>query len=362
MIDAKKPLMVAPFPASLSANPYCDLLYDAVSEAGARVAKDASLDPPWLRANRGRVDVIHMHWMSNHYQHWRGDPFSLLTLARFAYRMFLARSLGFRIVWTMHNTAPHDSNSPLSDTLARTLMTRIANVVVHCQHAKSLIQNGRGVNGNVHVIPHGNYIGCYPNHVSKSQARRKLGLPADAKVFLSFGLLRGYKGHDGLKKAFASLKREDAHLVIAGANYDECDSMGRETREQSGNIHMHNRFVPDEEVQYYFNACDYAVFPFERVLTSGSVILSLSFGRPVIVPRLGCLCELDGSGAAILYDPACPAGLHEALSKALEANGEQFAQRARALAKRLDWKHIARRHMAVYRKPAPTLPPRKERL
>lgn len=350
MRTEQQPITVAPFPASLSANPYCDLLYGAVADAGATVVPDGSLDPQWLRTNRGRVDAIHLHWISNHYQHWRGDPFSLVGLARFAFRMLLARSLGFRIVWTMHNATPHDSRSPVSDAIARALMTRIGEVVVHCRHAKSLIYNGRSVNGNVHVIPHGNYMKCYPNEVSKEEARRRLGLPADAKVLMSFGLIRGYKGHARLREAFAAAADDEAHLVIAGADYDRCDEMAESAVERDGSIHVHRRFIPDDEVQCYFNACDFAIFPFERVLTSGAVILSLSFGRPVIVPRLGCLGELDGSGAAVLYDPESPTGLRDAISRALQMDPDEHAERARELAEGLDWRRIARRHMAVYRR------------
>ncbi|MBM4043632.1 MAG: glycosyltransferase [Planctomycetes bacterium] len=340
------PLTVAPFPAALAANPYCTLLYRGIEQAGARIVRDGQLDTQWLRRHRGAVDVLHFHWIDSHYQHWRGGPFSLLTLAKFAHKLFLARSLGYKIVWTMHNFAPHDSKSPLADGLARWLMLHLGSVVVHCQYAKSLIANGNG--RSVSVIPHGNYMGWHPNQVTKEEARKRLGLPSDAKVFLTFGLMRGYKGHTRLVNDFKRLGRDDAHLLVVGANYDDCEKMTRGQVETDGHVHYHRRFVPDDEVQVYFNAADFAVFPFEKVLTSGAVILSLSFGRPVIVPRLGCLGEMENSGAALVYDPADEDGLLSALRKGMDLDAAKASERAFRIARALDWTMIAEKHLRVY--------------
>ena len=44
-------------------------------------------------------------------------------------------------------------------------------------------------------------------------------------------------------------------------------------------------FVPDGEVQHYLLAADAVVLPFKEILTSGSAMLALSFGRPVVAPH-----------------------------------------------------------------------------
>ena len=56
------------------------------------------------------------------------------------------------------------------------------------------------------------------------------------------------------------------------------------------------------------------MLPFRDILTSGSAILALSHGRPVIAPAIGCLPETLPADAAILYDPDAPEALGAALA------------------------------------------------
>ena len=48
------------------------------------------------------------------------------------------------------------------------------------------------------------------------------------------------------------------------------------------------RYIPDAELQVWLRAADVVVLPFRDILTSGSAILALSFGRAVVAPALGC--------------------------------------------------------------------------
>ena len=92
-----------------------------------------------------------------------------------------------------------------------------------------------------------------------------------------------------------------------------------------------------------------AVLPFAAVLTSGSAITALSFGLPVVLPRLGCLPELIDERMGLLYDPEDERGLEKALVQIrtldLEAAGRAALERAREL----DWKGIAARIARLYR-------------
>ena len=64
------------------------------------------------------------------------------------------------------------------------------------------------------------------------------------------------------------------------------------------------------------NAADVVVLPFAQVLTSSRRLTpALSFGKPVIAPRMGCLPELLTDDLGILYNPGDP----QALGRALEA-------------------------------------------
>jgi beta-1,4-mannosyltransferase len=85
------------------------------------------------------------------------------------------------------------------------------------------------------------------------------------------------------------------------------------------------------------------------VLTSGSAILAMSFGKALVAPRLGCLPELVPVDGGVLYDPADPDGLGSALrstlARDLASAGERNLERARELA----WGPIAAATARLYR-------------
>ena len=107
--------------------------------------------------------------------------------------------------------------------------------------------------------------------------------------------------------------------------------------------------IPNDELQLYLKAADVVVLPFLDILTSGSAITALGFGRPVIVPAIGCLPELMDERMAVLYDPQAADGLRQALMAArqrdLVAAGAAAYDHARSLA----WDKIARQTLEAYR-------------
>ena len=84
------------------------------------------------------------------------------------------------------------------------------------------------------------------------------------------------------------------------------------------------------------------------MLTSGSAILAMTFGRPVIAPAIGCLPESLGSEGTILYDPSAPDGLEGALRQALTADLAALGEQAGAHAATLAWGPIATRTAESY--------------
>ena len=91
------------------------------------------------------------------------------------------------------------------------------------------------------------------------------------------------------------------------------------------------------------------MLPFRDILTSGSAILALSHGRPVVVPALGCLPETLPADATFLYDPDDPDALAGALHRAAGADLAAMGVRARAWADGLDWGPIAAETARLYR-------------
>jgi len=199
------------------------------------------------------------------------------------------------------------------------------------------------------VVPHGHYIGAYPHDIDETTARARLGLDADARVFLCFGQVRAYKGIPELLAAFRALRRSDVRLVIAGKPVDRAVAdMVAAAAARDSRIVAHLAHVDDAEVQHYFEAADWVVLPYRDVLTSGSALLALSFERPVVAPRRGCLAELERSDGVLGYEPDAPNALALALAEAAHTDARAWRPRARAAARRFDWDGIARAYDRIF--------------
>jgi glycosyltransferase involved in cell wall biosynthesis len=200
----------------------------------------------------------------------------------------------------------------------------------------------------VHVVPHGSYIGVYPPGRPRSAVRAELRIALDAFVFLCFGALRPEKGIDLLLEAFCELEHENAILIVAGRPEDPASGW-RTVRafRDDARIRPILGSVPDDRVAELFAASDAAVMPRSETWTSGSLILALSLGVPVVAARLRAYEELlGGERAGWLFAPKDVDSLRETLERAARsaavarAKGAAALRQAEALA---SWDEIARR-------------------
>ncbi|MEM7131010.1 MAG: glycosyltransferase [Chloroflexota bacterium] len=336
------------------ANPYGRLLAQAMAEVGVELlaGHPHELTKEWLYQNQGQVDVLHLNWLDHMYD--APDLASrVVRCAEVLDNLTLARTLGYKIVWTVHNLYPHDSENRELDHLARLAITQLATaVIVHCGHARALVEQHFYRTDGVFVIPHGHFIDPYPNTISRAEARQQLDIAEDQYVFCTFGNVRPYKGWESLVEVFSTLPGDHLSLLLAAKVYSEYGEAFVETAQRADPriIVSPSSFFANEEFQRYFNAADVAVFPFIDVLTSGSVITSLSFGVPVIVPAVGCLPELVDDEVGILYDPQQPDALMDAM---LEIQQRELASLRRAAyqrARRLDWASIAQQTVQAYQR------------
>lgn len=334
---------VAAFPRTVRGNPYCDLLYRNLAARGVSVLANAELSPGWLLRHVRDVKVLHLHWPEFYYR--AGGRPTARSVAAFVAALLLARVLRYRVVWTVHNALPHERHA--IDRALRWLLTHSARLVVHAEAARAALPQGRRPAA---VVPHGHYIGCYPDELPRADARRALELGAGDRVFLYFGQLRAYKGVDLLLHAFAGLPGARLRLVIAGRPAsDAVAEIVSTAARRDARVQTHLGFVPDRDVQRFLNAADFAVLPYRDVLTSGGALLALSFACPLVVPRRGCLVELEDEGCAIGYDPDAPDGLRAALATAAEVTElEPWRQRAAAAARRRAWEPIAESYARIY--------------
>jgi beta-1,4-mannosyltransferase len=224
--------------------------------------------------------------------------------------------------------------------------------IVHGAAARTRLAGAAGISEReVHVVPHGNYIGYYPDGITRETSRARLGIGEREVAFLLFGWVRRYKGVLELIRAFRSLAAEDARLVIAGKGR-EPEFEHEVRREAAGDprILLHLETIPDADVQLYMHAADVAVFPYSAVLTSGAVVLAHSFGKACLVARNSGVDDMTGAEGTFVAESAGEEDLRRALAHAIR-NRERFAQMGacnRAHAEAQGWERVAKATVDVY--------------
>lgn len=127
--------------------------------------------------------------------------------------------------------------------------------------------------------------------MDKQHARQEIGIDANKKTILFFGLIRDYKGLDILLEAFS--KMDDAfQLLIAGEVYGE-RKVYDDLIEQSKNkqVYFVDQFIPSDKVAFYFSASDLCVLPYRTATQSGIKAMCDVFQLPVLASQVGGLAE-----------------------------------------------------------------------
>lgn len=346
-------------------NSYQRLLADALADEGVTISKRDVVKPfPVLRSlvRDPDIDVIHLIWT---------HPFFLISdvsdsrfvngvitagmAALFLVELLLVRTLGVRLVWTAHNKSNHERRFTGIDRAVSRGVARVADhVKVETDSAGETVRDLFGVDSEKIAVCHeGSYVDAYPNEISRADARDRLGIGSDEFVYCSLGQIREYKGITDLVRVFRDVDVDDARLLIAGSTHtDELEQEIATLAAGSDRIDTHFGFVPDDELQVYMNAADVVVLPYRDILTSGGVMLALSFGKPVVAPALGCIPDVVGDDGGILYSPFEADGLGDALETAadlqrddLDAMGERNAR----LAASHTWEEVGRFTADLYR-------------
>ena len=187
--------------------------------------------------------------------------------------------------------------------------------------------------------------------VDRDEACQRIGLAAESQYTLFFGLIRDYKGLDMLLRAWAKWMPEGRKLLIAGEFYTSRESyialieeLGLKDR-----VVLHDRFIPDEDVRYYFSAADCLVLPYRSATQSGVTQIAYNFSLPMLVTNVGGLPEIVPDGkVGLVCEPTVDdilQGLQriyaEGVLQKLQAN---FAEER----KRFSWSAMCDKLLEVY--------------
>ena len=294
---------------------YPDRLFPGASQLDDGPAPDGvpraarlvdTLDPrSWRRAAReilgSRPDVVvFRHWM----------PFfapAFGTMAR------ILKRRGVVVLCVVDNAIPHERR-PGDLVLSRYALRAYDGLVVMSREVEADVAR-LGIAAPVRYVPHPVYDG-FGDPVDRAQARRQLGLDAEAPVFLFFGFVRRYKGLHVLLEAMPQVleRQPDARLVVAGEFYADEAALRAQAAPLGDAVRFDARYIPDDRIALYFSAADAVVQPYVSATQSGVAQIAFHFGRPVITTDVGGLAEVVPDGeAGLVVPPEDPGALADAL-------------------------------------------------
>lgn len=240
------------------------------------------------------------------------NPFSYLTTAKVIndfhpdilllkyWLPYLALPLGFvtkclkkhtKVISIIDNLYSHEKNF-LDLPLTQFFLSQNHGFIVMNEFVKKELITLKP-KANVLTLEHPlyNHFGEKPD---KDAAKYFLKINPNKKTILFFGLIREYKGLDLLINAFGILSNE-YQLIIAGESYEDFSKYQQmiDHLPNKENIFIHNHFIPDEQVPYFFSAADVLVLPYRSITQSGIARLAFNYDLPLITTNVGGLKETN---------------------------------------------------------------------
>lgn len=234
------------------------------------------------------LNTLHIQWPTVLY----GSKFAFkslfLIIRNISILLILKKFYNFHIIWTVHNNYSHDYPNALVDKIGTLMVFCMADRII-CQQKKTAEEYKKiHPKKSIHFIPHGNYIDKY-GHISKRnvELRRSFGFSDEDIVFISLGAITPYKLNEKIIEAVQHVrtKRRNLKLIIVGkGNPAYVQSL---LKYIDDGIVIKNIFVQDKDIPAYLACADYSIFYYDQSeMTSGSIILSLSYGVPVITRNI----------------------------------------------------------------------------
>ena len=171
---------------------------------------------------------------------------------------------------------------------ARRLWRRVQRIQLHTEMERRNMIEAFGVRPErTTVAAHGAHF-VRRTRMSRDDARRSLGIPADDLVFLAIGFIQPHKQFDLAVRAFDGLGAHGCSLHVVGSvRVDEPQHLAYLAELQAliaatPGAHLHNQYVSDEQFDRWLVASDVVVLPYRNIWSSGVLERALLYDRQVI--------------------------------------------------------------------------------
>ncbi len=197
-----------------------------------------------------------------------------------------------------HNVFPHE-RFPMDKILTRMVLKQGDYFITQSgMDSQDLLSIKNNANYIQTVLPTFNAFKM--KDMSKGEARDILNILSSEKMLLFFGFVREYKGLKHIINALPAVTKEipDARLYIVGDFGGDKERYVEliKAKKVEKSVRIFDGYIPDDEVEKFFAACDLVVLPYESATQSAIVQMAYGFLKPVIVTNVGGLPEVVEDG------------------------------------------------------------------
>lgn len=199
--------------------------------------------------------------------------------------LYICRLIGKDIVWVFHNKHPHKGNTPFSRFAMKTMAKVSTNVITHSSYGVNIFNELYPNQRNKCVyIPHPVYNTSIIDtkeiqwdYIIWGEISERKGIVE----FLEYVRTSGF--YCDKKILICGLCKDDNYALLINKYCNE-------------RISFVNRFVFDNELEDWISQSKYILFTYssDSVLSSGALIYSLNFCKPIIGPNVGNFADMKG--------------------------------------------------------------------
>ncbi len=271
-----------------------------------------------LQINKDRPSLVIIQWWHPYF----APCYTLLSLFLKAPVLFIC-----------HNVFPHE----------RFIMDRFLTKLTLSKGDFFILHSEKEVRELQTILPDAEYrVNMHPTY-SAFKTRELKEKTSEEKRLLFFGLVRPYKGLKYLLEALKELK--DVYLTVAGDFGGTRDEYAELLNSPSlrERVEIIDSYIPDNDIQGYFENCDAVVLPYVDATQSGVAQMAFGFEKPVIATRVGGLPEVVTDGeTGILTEAGSASSLAEGIRRfyELKSEGVDFRQNILNDGERFTWEHL----------------------
>lgn len=272
---------------NIGKNPYIDKLINAIDQSGKKVINKSdftSLGIFTLLKYVFVADAFIFNWLES----LQEKRFGKLQSVFLPFLMLLLRLFGKKIIVIFHNKHAHNGNSFFSKINIFFSVVLASKVVIHAKEGKAYLTDkfGRIMNPNkLEFIYH-------PVYSSQLISFEKKEVKYD---YIIWGAISPYKGiFEFLEFVKNNPDYNNKRILICG-KVSSKDFYNKLLEFELENVKIIDAFITEEKLREYFAISSVTLFVYssESVLSSGALIKSLNYNKPIIGPRKGTFKDLE---------------------------------------------------------------------